>query len=352
MRLSFKKILTGGFLLGLVACLASCTKGGNNTKTGGESEDKIYDSITNTCKLNASYEGKDFINDGIGEATLKFVTDGDTATFELTSGTTVRIRFYGIDTPESTGGVEKWGKSASIFTDKTLSSAKKWVLEASTTPASVDSYGERYLGYVWYKSDDNSQYKNINLQIVENGYSKNNCVNNSEYKYYQYFADAQTFAKNKPLHIWDDNAEDKNFDNNAKEVDLKELTENISQYYNEEAGSGAKVRLTAAITSVSGSNTYTFTATQVIDGKTYNFNIYAGYTSSGIPGFIKIGNEYQMTGYLQKYNGKYHITRRFGPSIRTRNYSAGHSKKHQRGSGPQRACRQGKRQSCGAVPPH
>ena len=75
-----------------------------------------------------------------------------------------------------------------------LKSANKWVLEASTTPASVDSYGERYLGYIWYFDEKLNQYMNVNLQIVENGYSKNNCVNNPSYIYYSYFKDAEDFA--------------------------------------------------------------------------------------------------------------------------------------------------------------
>ena len=299
-----KRSIIGSFFLALALLFVSCT-GKTDTKDDG---DKIYNSITKSCKLYNSFEGKDFISDGIGEASLIDVTDGDTASFKLTSGTTVRIRFYGIDTPESTGGVEKWGKSASKFTDKMLKSANKWVLEASTTPASVDSYGERYLGYIWYFDEKLNQYMNVNLQIVENGYSKNNCVNNPSYIYYSYFKDAEDFAKNKPLHLWDSNAEDPNFDNTAKEVTLKDLNENIGDYYNSEKDTGSKVRFTAALKSVSGSNTYTFKAASVIDGKEYTFNVYAGYQSSGIPDYLKVGNEYMMTGFIQKYSGSYQIS--------------------------------------------
>ena len=304
MRLNIKKIFSWALVSLSFLSLTSC--GGK--KEGNDDKDKIYDSITNKCDLQVSYDNKDFITDGIGKATLVGVTDGDTATFRLdtASNTTVRIRFFGVDTPESTAGVEKWGKAASLFTDGRLNSGTEWVLEASTTPASVDSYGERYLAYIWYK--DGSKFKNVNLQLVENGYSKNNCSNTSAYKYYSYFAEAETFAKKKPLHIWDDDAVDEYYDDSAKDITLKNLNDNLSDYYNSETQVGAKVRFSAAVKSVTGSSTYTYKVGQIVDGAEYTFTVYGGYTSSGIPGYIKVGSEYQFTGTVQKYNSSYQIS--------------------------------------------
>ena len=100
-----------------------------------------YDDITKTLKLTKSYsDASKFLTDGIEEVTLQNATDGDTANFKCKySGESVTIRFYSVDTPESTGSVEKWGKSASLYTKKKLESAYALLLEGSKTPPVVDS---------------------------------------------------------------------------------------------------------------------------------------------------------------------------------------------------------------------
>ena len=59
------------------------------------------------CKLALDYSGRDFYVDGIGQFSLKTAIDGDTAHFtpKVDNGNigTMKARFYGIDTPESTG---------------------------------------------------------------------------------------------------------------------------------------------------------------------------------------------------------------------------------------------------------
>ncbi len=292
------KVFTVCFILFAFISLTSCKKSNE------------YDKITKKCALNAVYQDKDFINDGIGSATLVRPTDGDTASFKLANGTNVTIRFHGIDTPESTGSVELWGKSASEFTKKKLNSATEIVLEATTTPASHDSYGTRYLGYVWYRTDKDA-FKNLNLEVVENGYSKNKCLQTSEFKYYNYFKEAEDFAKDKELHIWG-NDEDPYFTTEATEVSIKELIENPDLYYNSDNDSGSKVRITAYITDleISGTSsaTYTFKASELIDGKEYSVKVYTGYTSNAATGYLRIGNKYTLTGTMQYHEGGYQIS--------------------------------------------
>ena len=62
---------------------------------------------TDALKLTQSFAGKDFIRDGIGEATLRSTTDGDTARFNV-SGFNLAVRFLGLNTPESTGKIQPW----------------------------------------------------------------------------------------------------------------------------------------------------------------------------------------------------------------------------------------------------
>jgi len=290
---SFKLILAA---FASLFVLSSC--GGNNPNNNQPiDKSSIFTDITNTLKLDRTYEGKDFYNDGIGKAKVTDVRDGDTAVFSLENGSvskSVVIRFFCIDTPESTGGVEKWGKSASKFTSDILNKTTEIVLEASTEPASKDSYGERYLGFVWYKTKDDTEFKNLNLQIVENGYSLYN--NNTTPKYNKEFMQALDFAKTNKLHIHGDD-EDPYYSDAATELTVKELNEHPEKYYNMETSTGSKVRFSAYVKSVSVySDQSTYTVATVIDNVEYTFNVYAGYSSTGISGYIKLGNEYSFTG--------------------------------------------------------
>ena len=161
-----------------------------------------YDAVTKTCEFQVTYtDNSSFLTDGAGYATLISLTDGDTTNFRLPGGQNITIRYHGVDTPESTGSVEKWGKAASLFVKSKLETAVSIVLEATSTPASHDSYGVRYLGYVWYKLGENDPFKLLNLELVENGFSKNKCINTPDFKYYSYFKKSEDFAKNNGLRL-------------------------------------------------------------------------------------------------------------------------------------------------------
>lgn len=269
-----------------------------------------YDDITKTLKLTKSYsDASKFLTDGIEEVTLQNATDGDTANFKCKySGESVTIRFYSVDTPESTGSVEKWGKSASLYTKKKLESAYALLLEGSKTPPVVDSYGSRYLAYVWYKETADSSWKNLNLEIVENGYSKSKAL--VEDTYFDYFENAQSFARKVPLHIWS-NEEDPYFSEDAEYVTVKELHDNFSNYYDSEEGVGKKVSFDGYVSSVqiSGSGTYTWKVTDYdSEGNQYTINVYTGYTSSTATKYIKVGSLYTFTGAVQFYGSSYQVS--------------------------------------------
>lgn len=141
---------------------------------------KIHEEV----KMDFEYAGKSFINDGIGEVELVYSIDGDTAKFkDKVTGDVFNLRFLGIDTPESTIDKDPWGKAASEYTKKKLTSASTIVLEAEG--ARTENYG-RYLGFVWIDG------VLLNLEIVEQAYS-NSTLNNS--KYAEYFRTASNYAQ-------------------------------------------------------------------------------------------------------------------------------------------------------------
>ncbi|MCX5774945.1 MAG: thermonuclease family protein, partial [Firmicutes bacterium] len=117
---------------------------------------------TDAFHFTADYAGKNFIADGIGEVFLKSNTDGDTAAFYTKADHTesVKCRFLGINTPESTGKVQPWGNAASAFTKGKLLDATKIVLINDVpTFGQLDSSGGRYLGFVWYIPSTGTEFR-------------------------------------------------------------------------------------------------------------------------------------------------------------------------------------------------
>lgn len=155
-------------------------------------------------KMDFEYEGKTFLIDGVEKVTLARSVDGDTAHFYTTDGTYIKVRFLGIDTPESTMEKEAWGKAASLFTKNILENAETIVIE--TEGNLTDTYG-RYLAFVW------ADGVLVNLEIVENGYS--NCKLSSSSKYFDAMYDAELLVSKTGRRVWGEI--DPNYDYDRKE---------------------------------------------------------------------------------------------------------------------------------------
>lgn len=138
-----------------------------------------------SVELNLAYEGKDFYADGVGQVTLALHIDGDTTHFYPVVTTTksdiIKVRYFGIDTPESTGRVQEWGATASAFTKAKIKQANEHgtivvsTAQASYGPPKHDSTGERYVGLVWINETVPNAPSNslvlLNLMIVQEGLS-------------------------------------------------------------------------------------------------------------------------------------------------------------------------------------
>ncbi len=172
---AFKKLTIAiATLIGAMA-IGACTP-----SSGGQT---MVDYAHNgSCVMRLPYKNIDFFDKGIGEFSLWTCIDGDTAHFlpavTTTSGEIVKARFYGIDTPESTGRVQPYGKEASDFTKEHLKNAAEngtIVLSGVTSAygkATTDSNG-RYLVCVWIneekKNCEPNELINLNLWIIQEG---------------------------------------------------------------------------------------------------------------------------------------------------------------------------------------
>ena len=142
-------------------------------------------------KIDFEYDGKDFTTDGVGKVTLVRSVDGDTAHFYDLSGDYVKIRFLGVDTPESTYQKEPWGKAASSFTASILSKAKEIVLYQEEQR--TDAY-DRELAFVF------ADGVLVNLYLVEEAYS--NSTLGSKSRYFEIFTKASIEASKTGRRFW------------------------------------------------------------------------------------------------------------------------------------------------------
>jgi len=241
---------------------------------------------TDDLTLDVAYENSNFIADGIGIVTLDRCVDGDTAIFKEGS-TTFSVRFLGINTPESTYKFEPWGKPASTFTCDKLTNATTIVLEADGTER-TDGNG-RYLSWVWYDG------RLLNLEIVEEAYSKTKGVSDLKYESIFYQADFKTQPKERRVWGEDDDTFDYSLD--GVQVTIEELVTNQEEY------EGIKVVVRGVIARTLNGHPYL-----VDDG--YGIYIYTGfdYTEKLEVGNYVLIESLILTYYPNKETGGAQLT--------------------------------------------
>ena len=241
----YKKFLSVGLFIVLCLGLIGCKK-----DPGDEQPREIDTRYTDELKLATPYVGKNFLTDGIGVVTLSQNVDGDTAHFRSTNSFTVR--FLSINTPESTGRIDPWGKAASKFVADILSKATTIVLESEeiNKPAVLDATGKRYLAYVWYKLSDTADFRLLNLEIVEQCYSQFT-GNRGEARYGDIFHNANIKSYQTKKRIFGERDPNYDYSNNLIELTIAELKQNFEEY-----SGGSQLKITARVMRLNGSNIY------------------------------------------------------------------------------------------------
>jgi len=246
-------------------------------------------------------------------ATVKYYIDGDTTHFtvsdsnsitghltpELITAGVLKARYLAIDTPESTGRVEPYGKAASNFTKSKLKAATSIILESDTDTWDTDSTGGRYLTWVWYKTDEMTEYRNLNLEILQAGLAQGSKVSNNSYG--QYCMNALSQAMDLKLVVFSGERDPDYFYGEIQVITLKELRTNIEQYTN------TRVAVEGVVVSVGNNNIYI----QDYDEETqmyYGMTIFDGYSTS-VQSVLKMGRRVRVAGSVQFYEngGTYQI---------------------------------------------
>lgn len=285
--------------------LASCDKNSDNTDNNNQTVDYV-----SQVKLEQSFVGKSFINDGIEEVTLYQSVDGDTIHVYDGTGAILKLRFLGVDTPESTAQVEAWGAAASAYTKNIVKNCKSLVITTDGGPGSMskDTY-DRYLAWVWYKMDDASEYKLLNLELVQIGYSKGK--NSGVKNYTQELIDAADQARKQGIKVWGET--DPNYCyTEAKEITLKELVSDLNENESQSQYFQQKVVFTAQVVSISGTTyylNYTDPETEIIYGiQAFHRTGQTGYMDkigvtlklSGTVTYYEAGDVYQITDIIDR----------------------------------------------------
>ena len=232
------------------------------------------------------------------EVTVKLFVDGDTTHFyvprEISADGILKARYIAVNTPESTGQIEEWGKKASNFTREKLSSAESIIIESNTDKWERDSSGGRHMAWVWYKPQGASEYRNLNLELVQNGLSLASGATTDRYG--DLTMRAYTQAKQYKLNAFSGEKDPDYYYGGVIQVDLKTLRTNTALY------EGKDVVFDGVIVRNNSNTVYVETYDEETD-MYYGMNVYCGYTSGEIDNVLKVGNEVRFVGNVQYWEG-------------------------------------------------
>lgn len=232
------------------------------------------------------------------EVTVKLFVDGDTTHFfvptDVSADGILKARYIAVNTPESTGQIEEWGKKASNFTREKLSGAESIIIESNTDKWERDSSGGRHMAWVWYKPKGASEYRNLNLELVQNGLSL--ASGSTTDRYGNLTMRAYTQAKQYKLNAFSGEKDPDYYYGGIIQVDLKTLRTNTALY------EGKDVVFDGIIVRNNSNTVYVETYDEETD-MYYGMNVYCGYTSGEIDNVLKVGNEVRFVGNVQYWEG-------------------------------------------------
>ena len=230
-------------------------------------------------------------------ATVRNYVDGDTTHFDMPDGVIdhdyLKARYLAINTPESTGQIEPWGKAASNFTKSKLSEAESIIIESDDANWNLDSTGGRYLVWVWYRTSEQEDYRNLNLEILQNGLAI--ASNTARNKYGDICTKALNQAKNLKLKVHSSEQDPDYYYGEAINVSLKALRLHPEEYV------GKRVAFEAIVT-----KNYNNTLNVEIYDEELQMYIgmqaYLGYSMSGAGlEIVANGNKVLFVGSFQYY---------------------------------------------------
>ena len=297
----------------MVLCIAITLFGGcnanenntSNTDSTAQKETEVQEEVAEYIDYASSVELNMSSNSAKAEVTVKTFIDGDTTHFNISESVmesgVLKARYLSINTPESTGKIEEYGKAASNFTKEKLSQATSIIVESDDGNWNADSTSERHLVWVWYRTSDSEPYRNLNIEILQNGLAIAN--SSAQGRYGSTCMEAIKQAKDLKLNLYSGEKDPDFYYGEAVELTIKELRTNAESY------NGMKVAFNGVITTNSDNSVYV----EAYDAETdmyYGFSVYYGFGLSGEGlAILSVGNEARIVGTVQYYDvgGTYQV---------------------------------------------
>ena len=287
----FIKILSILMIVSLMlVCVVACDDTDDPAGGGNENNHIHVDYVSNLKLDMTSSTAKQVV-------TVKNHVDGDTVHFNVP--TTVmangifKARFLAVNTPESTGKIEDYGHSASRFTKTALKDAHSIIIESEDGNWNADATGGRYLVWVWYKKTADGEYRNLNVELLQNGLSiASNTANN---RYGETAMAALTQAKVEKLYVHSGVADPEVYTGEAVALTIKELRTNINDY------NGVRVAVEGVVVQDYSQTVYVESYDDETDTY-YGIAVYYGFNLSGTGmEILSMGNEVRVVGVVQYY---------------------------------------------------
>ena len=250
------------------------------------------------------------------EVQINHHTDGDTTNFKVVQDSkivskvpmpevmagdgTIKARYLAVNTPESTGQIEEWGKTASLFTKEKLDGADSIIVESDDGAWNKDSNG-RLLVWVWYRPKGETEYRCLNLELVQNGLSQ--AAGSPSNRYGIVSMNAFMQAQRYKLKIFSDEVDPNYYYGEGYVVDLKEIRTNAEKYVDK------TVIFTGIVARYNNNNVYVEQYDEE-SGLYYGISIFDGYATGQLLTTLQPGNEIRVVGKLTYYEagGTYQVS--------------------------------------------
>ncbi len=292
-----KKRILSLLLMAIVSLTALVGCGGEGEVPGGATKvdyaaQAVLDMSSGTKKLEANLDSYLHID---GDTThfkdLTRTNDDDKLHEDMVTFGVLKARYLAVDTPESTGSIERWGKAASRYTKTAIASAESVILESNDNIWNKDNNG-RFLVWVWYKPEGETKYRNLNLELLQEGLAKANNATGSLYGELALKATMQ--AQEQKYYIYSNNADPEYYTGAAINTDLKTVRTHLEYF------TGKRVALTATVTCAPKNGTIYIEDLDNVDenGMYYGMPVFYGMDKIGWASDLAVGNKVFLVGEL------------------------------------------------------
>jgi hypothetical protein len=175
-----------------------------------------------------------------------------------------------------------------------LENAVSILIESEYANWNADSTGDRHLIWVWYKTGENEPWRNLNVELLQEGLAYAN--SSAQNRYGDTCMGAIQQAKAAKVNVYSGQPDPDYYYGEAVELTLKELRCNIESY------NGMKVAFSGIITANSGTQGVYVEDFDPETGLYFGMYIYYGHGLNGMGlDAITVGNETRIVGTVQYY---------------------------------------------------